>query len=51
MRVLIVEDEERLARLIRKGLLEEGQAADIAESGEAALAWLAVAPYDAIVLD
>ena len=51
MRVLVVEDELRMASLIRRGLLAEGQAADVAPSGEDAL-WMAAAhDYDAIVLD
>jgi two-component system, OmpR family, response regulator len=51
MRVLIVEDELKMAGLIRRGLLEEGHAADVASSGEDAI-WMAQAhPYDAIVLD
>ena len=51
MRVLIVEDELKMAGLIRRGLLEEGYAADVARSGEDAI-WMAEAhQYDAIVLD
>jgi two-component system, OmpR family, response regulator len=51
MRVLIVEDELRMAGLIRRGLVAEGLAADIADKGEDAL-WMAQAhDYDAIVLD
>jgi two-component system, OmpR family, response regulator len=51
MRVLIVEDELRMASLIRRGLVGEGLAADVAESGEEAL-WMAEAgDYDALVLD
>jgi two-component system OmpR family response regulator len=51
VRVLIVEDELRMASLIRRGLVKEGLAADIAGSGEDAL-WMAAAnDYDAIVLD
>ena len=51
MRVLIVEDELKMASLVRRGLVEEGHAADVARTGEDAL-WLAGAhPYDAIVLD
>jgi two-component system, OmpR family, response regulator len=51
MRVLIVEDEPKMAGLIRRGLREEGYAADIAGRGEEAL-WMAGATdYDAIVLD
>ena len=51
MRVLIVEDDLRMASLVRRGLTGEGLAADIAGTGEDAL-WMAQAhPYDAIVLD
>jgi two-component system, OmpR family, response regulator len=51
MRVLIVEDELRMASLIRRGLEHEGLAADIAGSGEVAL-WMAAAhDYDVVVLD
>jgi len=51
MRVLIVEDELRMAGLIRRGLTKEGLAADVAGTGEDAL-WMTEAhEYDAIVLD
>ena len=51
MRVLVVEDEVKLASLIRKGLREEGLLADVAIKGEDAL-WMAGATtYEAIVLD
>jgi two-component system OmpR family response regulator len=51
MRALVVEDELKMAALIRRGLVEEGYAADVARTGEEAL-WMASAtPYDAIVLD
>ena len=51
MRVLIVEDEPKMAGLIRRGLAGEGMAADVAANGEDAL-WRAEATdYDAIVLD
>src|ERR1700704_4488177 len=51
MRVLIVEDEVKMAALIRRGMRDEGLAADVAIKGEDAL-WMADAtPYDAIVLD
>src|SRR6266576_122824 len=51
VRVLIVEDELRMASLIRRGLINEGLAADVAGSGEDAL-WMAPAhDYDAVVLD
>ena len=51
MRVLIVEDEVKMAALIRRGMRGEGIAADVAINGEDAL-WMAEATsYDAIVLD
>ncbi len=51
MRVLVVEDEVKMAGLIRRGLREEGLAADVAVNGEDAL-WMAQSTdYDAIVLD
>jgi two-component system OmpR family response regulator len=51
VRVLIVEDELKMASLVRRGLAEEGHAADVAATGDDAL-WMAEAhPYDAIVLD
>ncbi|HET8863153.1 MAG TPA: response regulator transcription factor [Solirubrobacterales bacterium] len=51
MRVLIVEDEAKMAGLIRRGLEREGMAVDLAGDGVEAL-WKAEAvEYDAIVLD
>ena len=51
MRVLIVEDELKMAGLLHRGLTEEGHAADVAATGEDAI-WMAQAhPYDAVVLD
>jgi two-component system OmpR family response regulator len=51
MRVLIVEDELRMASLIRRGLTNEGLAADVAPTGEEALVMAEAHEYDAIVLD
>ena len=51
MRVLVVDDEKRLARSLRVGLQAEGFAVDVAHDGTDGL-WLAREhPYDAIVLD
>jgi len=51
MRVLVVEDERKLGELLRRGLGEEGYAADLADRGEEAL-WMSKAvDYDVIVLD
>jgi two-component system OmpR family response regulator len=51
MRVLIVEDERKLAGLLRRGLKEEGHAADVAAHGEDALRLAQATDYDAILLD
>jgi two-component system, OmpR family, response regulator len=51
VRVLLVEDELRMAGLIQRGLTQEGFAADVAATGEDAV-WMSGAhDYDAIVLD
>jgi len=51
MRILVVEDEPKMAGLLRRGLLEEGHGADVARTGHDAL-WMARAvEYDAVVLD
>jgi DNA-binding response OmpR family regulator len=51
MRVLVVEDDERIAEFIEHGLREEGHAVDVARDGEEALDWTTVVEFDAIVLD
>jgi two-component system OmpR family response regulator len=51
MRVLVVEDEVKMAALIRRGLSEQGLTVDIAGSGEDALVIARTSDYDAIVLD
>ena len=51
MRVLIVEDEERLAETIARGLRREGMAVDVAFDGGEGLKKLAGNQYDAVVLD
>jgi len=51
MRVLVVEDDLRMARLLRRALEEEGHAVDVAGDGPEGL-WMATEnPYSAIVLD
>jgi two-component system OmpR family response regulator len=51
VRVLIVEDDVKMASLVRRGLLEESIEADVAIKGEDALAISESTDYDAIVLD
>jgi two-component system OmpR family response regulator len=51
MRVLVVEDEVKMAALLRRGLSEEGLNVDVAEEGERALLMAGATAYDAVVLD
>ncbi|HEX3245460.1 MAG TPA: two-component system response regulator RppA [Chloroflexota bacterium] len=51
MRILVVEDEHKLAAVIRRGLEEHGYAVDVAYDGDDALNMAEVEPYDLIVLD
>jgi two-component system, OmpR family, response regulator len=51
MRVLVVEDEVKMGSLLRRGLQEDGHAADVARSADDALWMAAAVDYDAIVLD
>lgn len=51
MQILIVEDEEKIANFLRRGLLEESYAVDIASDGENALYKIFINEYDLIILD
>jgi DNA-binding response OmpR family regulator len=51
MKILIVEDEPRLADLVRRGLVESGHVVDVEGNGESGLALARAGDYDAIVLD
>jgi DNA-binding response OmpR family regulator len=51
MRVLVVEDHQRLAAAVAEGLRREGMAVDVVHDGADALAHVAVHPYDVVVLD
>src|SRR2546422_10487602 len=51
MRLLLVEDERKVASFIARALRENSYAVDIAESGEKALELGTDVPYDAILLD
>src|ERR1700731_995907 len=50
-RLLVVEDEHKLAGVLKRGLEEHGYAVDVAYDGEDGLALATMAPYDLIVLD
>jgi DNA-binding response OmpR family regulator len=51
VRILIVEDEPKMATLIRRGLMEEGHRVDVAHRSVDALFMARDSNYDAIVLD
>jgi two-component system, OmpR family, response regulator len=51
MKFLLVEDNERVARFVRKGLQEEGHVVDFADNGRDGLFLASSERYDAIVLD
>jgi two-component system OmpR family response regulator len=51
MRLLLVEDDEKLARAVGRGLRAEGYAVDVEADGDGALAQAGVYEYDAVVLD
>ncbi|MBA3364614.1 MAG: response regulator transcription factor [Actinobacteria bacterium] len=51
MRILVAEDEPKLAALLRRGLQEEGYAVDVVSDGLAAAVRASATEYDAVVLD
>ena len=51
MRILLVEDEPRMANVIAKGLREQSYAVDVAQDGAAGLYQTSINDYDVIILD
>jgi len=51
MRILIIEDEEKVANFIKRGLKEEGYAVDVAYDGEEGYFQVSSNEYDVIILD
>jgi two-component system OmpR family response regulator len=51
MRILVVEDDEKIASFITNGLKQSGFSVDCAPDGEAALSLFATTTYDAVILD
>ncbi len=51
MRILVIEDEVKIAQFIKRGLKEEGYAVDVANDGEEGHFMLSSNEYDAIILD
>ncbi len=51
MRILVIEDEKRLAGIIKRGLQEQGYAVDVAHDGDEGQYYAENTPYDLILLD
>ena len=51
MRILVIEDEVKIAQFVKRGLKEEGYAVDVANDGEEGHFMLSSNEYDAIILD
>jgi two-component system, OmpR family, response regulator len=51
MRVLVVEDNPKMADVLSRGLQDDGYAVDLAQNSEDALALATEITYDAIILD
>ena len=51
MKILVVEDDRKVAGFIEQGLIEEGHAVDVAGDGEEATRLAHVYDYDVILLD
>ena len=51
MRILVVEDETRMAALIQQGLEEEAHAVDVVGKGGEVFEWVKSTDYDVILLD
>lgn len=51
MRILVVEDDSRMAEYIRAGLTEHGHVADVIANGREALSWALQGDYDTLIVD
>ncbi len=51
MKILVIEDNDRVAQFLRKNLSEVGHAIDHAQNGEVGMAMASGAAYDAIIMD
>src|SRR5262249_2585063 len=51
MRILIVEDEHKIANAVKRGLEQQTYAVDVAYDGDSGLAMATTEPYDLIILD
>lgn len=51
MRILVVEDEKKVAKFLQQGLQEEGYSVDVAFDGAAGFSQASGSPYDLLILD
>jgi DNA-binding response OmpR family regulator len=51
MRILVIDDEVRLSEFVKRGLLEQTFAVDVANDGQSGLDYALTYDYDAIILD
>ncbi|HWL94834.1 MAG TPA: response regulator transcription factor [Phycisphaerae bacterium] len=51
MRILLIEDNQKMSRFIRQGLIEQGHAVDVAENGHEGEEIACSQPYDLVILD
>ncbi len=51
MRILVVEDQAKMAQFLKKGLTESGYSVDVAESGLSAESYCSSSEYDLVILD
>jgi two-component system OmpR family response regulator len=51
MKILIIEDEKKIASFIRKGLVAQGFVVDVSHHGDEGFTLVTTRPYDAVVLD
>jgi two-component system OmpR family response regulator len=51
MRILVIEDDEPLRSLLQRGLSEDGHVVDALPDGRECATYLAMTPYDALILD
>ncbi len=51
MKILVIDDEEKAAAYLKKGLEENGFVVDVAHDGESGLCFARIGPYDLIILD
>jgi DNA-binding response OmpR family regulator len=51
MKILVIDDDEMIARFVQRGLSEHGNAVDVAETGEEGASLARINQYDVIVLD